>query len=148
MGNAGTMPWHLPEDLKHFRKLTIDKPVVMGRKTYASLGKPLVRRRNIVLTRDPDFHADGIEVAHSVEEALALTRDDPEVAVIGGAQIFTAFAPRVNTAFVTRIEADLDGDTYYSAPDRAHSSEVIGTFAADDRNPYDLTFLRLDYATP
>lgn len=145
MGRDGALPWHLPEDLKHFRRLTIDKPVIMGRKTFASLGKPLVRRRNIVLTRDASFHAEGVDVAHSVEEALAFAQSADEIAVIGGAQIFNEFAPRVDTAFVTRVEAEVPGDTYYAAPDRPCTSEVLGTHDADDRNAYAMTFLRYDY---
>jgi dihydrofolate reductase len=146
MGRDGMLPWHLPEDLKHFRKLTIDKPVVMGRKTFESIGKPLARRQNIVLTRDESFAADGVEVAHSVEEALKIAGDVPEIAVIGGAQIFNAFAPLVNTAYVTRVESNIDGNVHYVPPDRRHTSEVLREHGADDRNPYDMTFLRFDYA--
>lgn len=146
MGRDGTLPWHLPEDLKHFRRLTIDKPVVMGRKTYESIGKPLPRRQNIVLTRDPEFHVEGVEVAHTVDEALRLAADAPEIAVIGGAQIFNAFAARVDTAYVTRVEANVEGNVHYVPPARAHSSEVLGAHRADERNAYDMTFLRFDYA--
>lgn len=145
MGRGGALPWHLPEDLKHFRRLTIDKPVVMGRKTYASIGKPLARRQNIVLTRDPDFGAPGVEVAHSVREALGLAAPAPEIAVIGGAEIFNAFADLVDTAYVTRIEADVDGDVRYTGPARAHRAEELARYAADERNAYDMTFFRIDY---
>lgn len=145
MGRDGLLPWHLPEDLKHFRRLTIDKPVVMGRKTYESIGKPLARRRNIVLTRDESFSAEGVEVAHSVEEALRIAGDAPEIAVIGGAEIFNAFAPLVNTAFVTRVEAAVEGNVHYVPPGRAHTSEVLGAHRADERHAYDITFLRFDY---
>ena len=145
MGRDGALPWHLPEDLKHFRRLTIDKPVVMGRKTYESIGKPLARRKNIVLTRDPDFSAEGVEVAHSVDEAMHLAGDAPELAIIGGAQIFNAFAALVDTAYVTRVEAAVEGNVHYVPPARPHASEVLGTHAADERNAYDMTFLRFDY---
>lgn len=145
MGKNGTLPWHLPEDLKHFRRLTIDKPVIMGRITFDAIKKPLARRRNIVLTRDPQFQADGIEVARSVDEALALCKAEPELAVIGGSQIFNAFASRVDTAYLTRVEADIDGDVYYIPPNRPHRSEVIGRRDADDGNMYPMTFLRFDY---
>lgn len=146
MGRDGALPWHLPEDLKHFRRLTIDKPVVMGRKTFESIGKPLPRRQNIVLTRDPQFSPAGIEVAHTVDDALRLAADAPEIAIIGGAEIFNAFASRVDTAYVTRIEANVEGNVHYVPPNRTHTSEVLGTHAADDRNAYDMTFLRFDYA--
>lgn len=146
MGRDGALPWHLPEDLKHFRRLTIDKPVIMGRKTFGSIGKPLPRRQNIVLTRDPQFQTDGADVAHSVEDAIRLANGAPEIAVIGGSEIFSAFAALVNSAFVTRVEADVDGNVFYRAPDRPCSSEVLGTYAADERNAYDMTFLRYDYS--
>lgn len=147
MGRGGALPWHLPEDLKHFRRLTIDKPVVMGRKTYAGIGKPLVRRQNIVLTRDPQFQSPGVDVAHSVREALDLAALAPEIAVIGGAEIFRAFSGVVDTAYVTRIEAEVDGDVHYDPPARPHREELLSRYAADDRNAYDMTFLRVDYST-
>lgn len=140
------LPWYLPEDLKHFKRLTIDKPVVMGRKTFESIGKPLARRQNIVLTRDSSFQAEGIEVAHSVDEALRIAGDVPEIAVIGGGQIFNAFAQLVHAAYVTRVEANVEGNVHYVPPSRPHTSEVLGTHPADERNAYDMTFLRFDYA--
>lgn len=145
MGRRGLLPWHLPEDLKHFKSLTLGKPIIMGRVTYDSIGKPLVRRRNIVLTRDRAFSADGVEVAPSLDEAFKLCSDEPEIAIIGGSQIFNAFSPYVDTAFVTRVEAEIDGDVYYTPPSRSHRCEVLGTFQADERNAYGMTFLRYDY---
>jgi dihydrofolate reductase len=145
MGRAGQLPWHLPADLKHFRSLTIDKSVIMGRKTYESVGKPLPRRRNIVLTRDFSFGADGVEIANSIQDVFEMTSREPEIAVIGGADIFDAFAPYVNTAYVTRVEADVDGDVYYNAPERPATCDMLGEHAADDRNAYAMTFLRFDY---
>jgi dihydrofolate reductase len=145
MGRAGTLPWHLPEDLKHFKRLTIDKPVVMGRKTFESMGKPLVRRRNIVLTRNTTFWPDGVEVARSVGDVFDLTAQDAEIAVIGGAEIFNEFAPYVDTAFVTEVDAEVDGDTFYTPPERKCAREVIGTCPADERHAYAMTFVRCDY---
>ncbi len=146
MGRGGSLPWHLPEDLKHFRRLTIDKPVIMGRKTYASIGKPLARRQNIVLTRDAQFESPGVDVAHSVAEALDLAAPAAEVAVIGGAEIFRAFSDLVDTAYVTRVEADVEGDVHYDAPARPHREELLSRYSADDRNAYSMTFLRFDYS--
>jgi dihydrofolate reductase len=145
MGRNGELPWHLPEDLKHFRSLTIGNPVLMGHHTFNAIGEPLARRRNIVLSRNSRFNAEGIETAHSVEEALELCKDDEQIAVIGGAQIFNAFAPLVDTAYVTRVEAAVDGDVYYTEPQRPHRTELLGTFDADERNAYPMTFLRFDY---
>lgn len=146
IGRQGVLPWHLPEDLKHFKRLTLDKPVIMGRVTFDAIGKPLVRRRNIVLTRDRSFEVPGVEVARSLDEAFKLCADETEIAVIGGAQIFNAFSPYVDTAFVTRVETTLDGDVFYSPPARPHTMSVIGQYEADDRNAYAMTFLRYDYA--
>jgi dihydrofolate reductase len=146
MGRGGALPWHLPEDLKHFKRLTVGKPVVMGRKTFQSMGKPLKDRRNIVLTRDFSFAADGVEVANSVDDVFDMTMRDAEIAVIGGAEIFTAFAEYADTAYVTEIDADVGGDTIYKAPNRAGAREIIGSAAADERNAYAMTFVRYDYA--
>ncbi len=146
MGKNGKLPWHLPEDLKHFRRLTLEKPVIMGRVTYDSIGGPLRRRRNIVLTRDRSFSADGMETARSLDEAFKLCSGAEEIAIIGGAQIFNAFSPYVDTAFVTRVETEIEGDVRYAAPNRAHTVETIGTHAADERNAYAMTFLRYDYS--
>jgi dihydrofolate reductase len=145
MGRGGTLPWHLPEDLKHFKRLTIDKPVIMGRKTFESMGKPLVRRRNIVLTRNTAYWPEGVEVARSVEDVFEMTAEDAEIAVIGGAQIFNQFAPYVDTAFVTEVDAQVEGDTFYTPPQRKCSREIIGSCPADERNAYAMTFVRYDY---
>jgi dihydrofolate reductase len=145
MGRGGQLPWHLPADLKHFKSLTIDKPVIMGRRTYESIGKPLPRRRNIVLTRDFSFAPDGVEIANSIQDIWEMTSREQELAVIGGAEIFNAFAPYVTTAYVTRVDADVEGDVYYNAPERPATRVVLGEYAADDRNAYSMTFLRFDY---
>jgi dihydrofolate reductase len=146
MGRDGKLPWHLPADLKHFRSLTIGKPVVMGRKTYASIGRPLAQRRNIVLTRDFSFDAPGAEIANSIQDVWDMTLRDAEIAIIGGADIFTAFAPYVSAAYVTKVEADVGGDVRYAAPERPSTCELLAEHPADDRNPYAMTFLRFDYS--
>jgi dihydrofolate reductase len=145
MGRGGALPWHLPEDLRHFKRLTLEKPVVMGRKTFEAIGKPLPRRRNIVLTRNPAFAADGVEVARTVDGVFDLTRDDREIAIIGGAEIFTEFGPYVDTAFITEVDADVEGDVVYKPPARKCLREIIGACDADERNAYGMTFVRCDY---
>ncbi|MFZ5828201.1 MAG: dihydrofolate reductase [Bacillota bacterium] len=110
IGKDGTMPWHLPAELKHFRRVTRGKVVVMGRKTYESIGEPLKGRTNIVLTRDLDFEAPGCEVAHSVE---ALLHDERPLYVIGGAQLYRQFLPHADLMHLTRIDADFEGDTFF-----------------------------------
>lgn len=148
MGRDGALPWHLPEDLKHFKRLTLEKTVVMGRRTYESIGKPLPKRRNIVLTRNTGYGPEGVEIARSVGEVFDLTREEREIAVIGGAVIFNEFAPYVDTAFVTEVDAEIaDGDVRYVPPDRKCLREVIGSCGADERNAYAMTFVRCDYAS-
>ncbi len=145
MGSGGVLPWHLPEDLKHFKRLTLDKPVVMGRKTFEAIGRALPRRRNIVLTRNAEYSPAGAEIARSVNETFEITAGDREIAVIGGAAIFNEFAPYVDTAFVTEIDAEVDGDVYYVPPQRKCVREIIGACKPDERNPYAMTFVRCDY---
>src|SRR5947209_2336379 len=140
MGREGALPWHLPADLAHFRRLTLDKPVIMGRKTFEAIGKPLPRRVNIVMTRDPAYRAEGCTVAHSVDEAVAAAANAAELAVIGGANVFDTFAKLVDAVYLTRVAADIPGDTYYRAPRRPEKrSRVLGTYEADERNAYAMT---------
>ena len=109
IGKDGALPWHLPADLRHFKQLTLGKPMIMGRKTFASLPGLLPGRRHIVLTRQPGWSAEGAETARTPEEALALAGDDA-VAVIGGAAVFDAFLPLATRAEVTEIHANYAGD--------------------------------------
>lgn len=110
IGNDGALPWRLPADLRRFKALTMGKPMVMGRKTFDSFPSPLPGRRHIVLTRDFGWNAEGAEVAHSVEQALALAGDG-EVAVIGGAEINALFLPLATRIELTEIAGDYEGDT-------------------------------------
>lgn len=115
IGANGTMPWHLPEDLAHFKQQTSGAPVIMGRKTWDSLPvrfRPLPGRQNIVVTRQADWHADGALRAASLEQALSLCALAPEVWVIGGAQMYAEALPRAQRAIVTEIAQDFAGDTY------------------------------------
>jgi dihydrofolate reductase len=141
IGRDNALPWRLPEDLKHFKSVTMGKPVLMGRKTYESIGKPLPGRTNIVLTRDAAWHADGVVVVHSIDEAL---RGD-EVAGIGGAEIFRLLMPLTARIHLTRIDADIDGDTFFPAIDYSQWVETDNRqFAADERNPHNMTFVTLN----
>lgn len=115
IGKDNQMPWHLPEDLAHFRKTTMGAPVLMGRKTWESLPprfRPLPGRRNIVITRQADWHAEGATRAASLEEALALCGDVPAAWVTGGAEIYRLALPLADTVAVTEIEADYEGDAF------------------------------------
>jgi dihydrofolate reductase len=110
IGANGTLPWHLPQDLRHFKALTQAKPMIMGRKTFDSLPGLLPGRRHIVLTRSEDWAEEGAEVVHSVEQAIA-TANAPHVAVIGGAEIFQLFLPHADRIELTEVHAEPQGDT-------------------------------------
>jgi dihydrofolate reductase len=115
IGKGGVLPWHLPEDLAHFKRTTLGAPVLMGRRTWDSLPprfRPLPGRRNIVITRDAQWQAAGAERAASLEEALALAAGSETVWVTGGAEIFRLALPRAHVAVVTEIETDFEGDTH------------------------------------
>jgi dihydrofolate reductase len=115
IGKDGVMPWHLPEDLAHFKKTTLGAPVIMGRKTWDSVPprfRPLPGRRNIVVTRDGQWHAEGAQRAGSLDEALALCADEERAWVTGGAEIFRLALDRADLAVVTEIDADFGGDTH------------------------------------
>ncbi|MGC0151597.1 dihydrofolate reductase [Chromobacterium vaccinii] len=113
IGVDNQLPWHLPEDLKHFKAATLGKPVIMGRKTWDSIGRPLPGRRNIVVTRQADWRADGAEVAHSLEQAMALAGDVDEVCLIGGAELYRQAIAIADRLCLTEIGRDYDGDAHF-----------------------------------
>jgi dihydrofolate reductase len=119
IGVEGRLPWHLPEDLAHFRRVTTGHTVVMGRRTFESIGRPLPRRTNVVVTRQPGWHADGVLVAAGLDEALALADGhDGDVMVIGGGQVYAAAFPVADAQVLTEVHASPEGDAYYPAFDR------------------------------
>lgn len=134
IGRDGALPWHLPADLKHFKALTMAKPMVMGRKTFDSFPAPLPGRRHIVLTRDRDWRADGAEVAHSVDQALALAGEG-DVMVIGGAEVFALFQPLADRIELTEIHRDYDGDAIVPPPGPQWRLITREDHAADDGRP-------------
>ena len=114
IGREGGLPWHIPEDLKHFREITTGHSVIMGRKTHVSIGKPLPDRRNIVITRQKGLEVSGCDVATSFGEALAMARETDEMPmVIGGASIYEIALPQVTRIYVTELEQEVDGDTFF-----------------------------------
>ncbi len=119
IGANGALPWHIPADLAHFKRLTLGKPVIMGRKTYQSIGKPLPRRLNIVVTRDQGWTAAGVTVAHTLPEAFAVAYEDAlrtgagEVMVIGGADIFAAALPQATRIYLTEVHHPYPGDVVF-----------------------------------
>ena len=111
IGYENAMPWHLPGDLQYFKQVTMGKPVIMGRKTFESIGRPLPGRRNIIITRNEAYKAEGIEVVTSVEAALALVEGTEEIMIIGGEQIFTQCLPIADRLYITLIYHEFKGDT-------------------------------------
>lgn len=127
IGAGGTLPWHLPEDLAHFKRVTLGHPMIMGRTTYESIGRPLPGRTTIVVTRQHDWSAQGVEVAHSLDDAIALASGlDDEVFLVGGAQVYVEALERdlVDTLVVTRVRQAPDGDAWFSEIDWARWREV------------------------
>jgi len=115
IGAKGGLPWHLPEDLAFFKRTTMGHPIVMGRKTWESIGRPLPGRRSVVVTRDRTFFATGAEVVHSLNDAVALCAGSDEIFVIGGAQLYAEALGRADRLLLTEIDADFEGDTFMPA---------------------------------
>lgn len=125
IGKSGALPWHIPEDLKHFRRVTTGHAIIMGRTTHVSIGKPLPNRRNIVVSRSASFAAEGCEVAHTLDEAIALARQtDPEPVIIGGAAVYEEALPFVTRMYLTEVQRDVDGDVRFPDFDRSAWREV------------------------
>lgn len=115
IGLNNTLPWHLPEDLKHFRALTTGHHIIMGRKTYESLGRLLPDRTTVIVTRNNDYQVDGALIAHSLDAAIALCQNDEEVFVIGGAELYQVGIKLANKLYITELELDVPGDAYFPA---------------------------------
>jgi dihydrofolate reductase len=124
IGKDNGMPWHLPADLKHFKKITTGKPVIMGRKTFESIGQALPKRRNIVVTRNTEYQAQDCEVASSLEAALALVADEKEICIIGGAQLFQEALPMADRLYLTFIDLTVEGDTFFPSWNSAQWQEI------------------------
>ncbi len=124
IGRDGHLPWRIPTDLRFFKEKTMGKPVVMGRKTFQSIGRALPGRRNIVLTRDARFTANDVLVAHDLDEALASVSEAGEVMIIGGAEVYLLALPRADRIYLTKVKLDADGDTYFPTLDYRAWSET------------------------
>ncbi|KNE84557.1 type 3 dihydrofolate reductase [Aggregatibacter aphrophilus] len=143
IGKDNQMPWHLPADLAWFRQNTTGKPVIMGRKTFESIGRPLPKRTNIVLSRQP-FEHDGVIWKDSLESAVDFVRDSEEIMLIGGGQLFNEYVSKADRLYLTEIQTELDGDTFFPSInwDEWHI-EFEQYRSADEQNPYDCRFLIL-----
>lgn len=146
IGLDNKMPWHLPADLQHFKKMTLGKPVIMGRKTYDSIGRPLPGRLNIVVSRDVNLTIEGVTCVTCVEQALLAAKGVEEVMIIGGATIYDYFLPVANRLYLTFIDLKTEGDTCF--PDYLSQGSwktvVTDHYLADEKNAYNLEFVILD----
>lgn len=145
IGNNNQLPWHLPADFAHFKSHTMGKPIIMGRKTYESIGKPLPGRKNIVLSRSPDTQFDGVECVSSFEEAVALVPDAEEVMIIGGSTIYEMLLPQVDRLYFTYVDAEFEGDAWFPEFDQNQWLEKESvTRKADEKNIYNCRFVMLE----
>ncbi len=144
IGHQGGMPWHLPAELAYFKRITMGHPIIMGRKTYESIGRPLPGRRNIVVTRNADFHVEGTEVAHSLDAAIgACTGSD--AFVIGGATLYIDALARADKLFITEIDAAVPGDTFFPKIDPQQWRETSRERReADEKNAHAMEFVVLE----
>jgi len=141
IGKDNDMPWYLPADLAYFKKTTLGKPVIMGRKTYESIGRALPGRKNIVISRDSNYRAEGIDTVTSVEAALVLVKDVKEVMVIGGGAIYQHCLPAADRLYITHIDAEIAGDTQFPLYDENVWKKVSSEKRlADEKNKYILDF--------
>ena len=141
IGIRGDLPWRLSDDLKRFKAVTMGKPIIMGRKTWDSIGRPLPGRQNIVITRQPEFSAEGCDVVASVAEAVALAGDVDEVMVIGGSQIYELALPWAERIYLTRVHAQVDGDAFFPEVDESQWRLISEERqVADERNDFDYSF--------
>jgi len=141
IGNQEALPWHLPADMQWFRKQTMGKPILMGRKTFESIGKPLPKRTNIILSRKKDFTIPGCIVVQSLDDAKAAVPDADEIMVIGGAEIYTLLLPQADQLYITHIDATFEGDTWFPAFNLKHWQEIHHEIHhADEKNMYNYRF--------
>ena len=145
IGRNNQLPWHLPADLAHFKQVTMGKPIIMGRKTYDSIGRPLPGRTNIVLTRSADFRAKGVLTAHTLEQALDYVSEEGEVMIIGGSTIYELALPRADRLYLTYVEITCEGDAWFPEFDierwRVVASEQ---HRADEKNSSDYRFVNYE----
>lgn len=145
IGKGNDLPWRIPDDLRHFKRTTRGKPVIMGRKNHLSIGRPLPDRHNIVMTRDPDFQAPGCTIAADADAALAAAGDADEVMIIGGAEIYRLFLPRADRLYLTWVHTVIDGDTWFPTFEQTDWRVIDDHHQApDDNTPYSLHFQTLD----
>jgi len=151
IGRTNALPWHLPEDMKYFKRVTMGKPIIMGRKTWESIGRPLPGRTNIVITRDPTYIAEGVKIVRTLDEAISLAQSialidgADEAVVIGGAQIYALALPLAQRLYMTQVHAEVEGDAFFPQFDLTQWEELgREDFSASGQNPYDYSFVVLE----
>jgi dihydrofolate reductase len=141
IGRGGALPWHISADLRRFRKLTTGHAIIMGRKTFESIGRPLPHRRSIVISRNPDFRAEGVEVVAGLDAALQCCEGEQQVFVIGGSSIYELALPQADRLYVTLIHATIDGDTFFPQFDETEWQLAEDQqHAADKKNAFDYSY--------
>ena len=151
IGRNNALPWYLPEDLRYFKQVTYGKPIIMGRKTQESIGRPLPGRQNLVVTRDPDWHQEGVTVVHSLDEALSRAEAQAfidgveERVVIGGSQIYAEALPIADRLYMTQVHAEVEGDTFFPQVDWDQWHEIAREdLPASDNNPFPYSLVTYD----
>lgn len=145
IGINNTLPWHLPADLKHFKTLTMGHNILMGRKTYESIGKPLPGRTSVVITRNPNYTAEGVIIARSLEDAIVMCGGDPEIYIIGGAELYRQAIQLADRIYLTEIELEITGDAHFTELDKnvwQESSRISHT--PDEKNLHHYHFVTYD----
>lgn len=145
IGQGNKMPWHLPADLQHFKRITLNKPVIMGRKTYESIGRPLPGRRNVIISRNDSYQMEGIEVVKSVDDALALVSGAEEVMIIGGGLVYEQFLPLCERLYLTFIDLEVEGDTRFPEYENVANWELVESQSNEpnEKNKYSHKFVTL-----
>lgn len=142
IGKHNALPWRLSADLKHFRALTMGHPIIMGRRNWESIGRPLPGRENIVITRDRHYAAPGCRVVHSLDEAIAACSGHEQAFIIGGAEIYAQALPLVSVLYLTEVDAEVEGDVHFPPFDRSRFKEISREHhEADDAHPYAFDFV-------
>ena len=146
IGKDGDIPWRIPEDWQHFKRVTIGKPIIMGRKTYESIGRPLPGRSNIVVTRNPEFEAEGVTVTHSLERALEKAKAEKadELFVIGGSQLYKEALPEADRLYLTYVDKEVDGDTFFPEFDKDEWRELERRNLYSDKAEVAFSFVTLE----
>ena len=141
IGKNNQLPWHLPADLKHFKDVTMGKPIIMGRKTFESIGKPLPGRRNIIITHNKNYTAEGCDVFHSIGDAFNAVKNETEVMIIGGANLYAQTIECASRLYLTEVDVEIDGDAFFPSPEPTKWQLVSEQKCIiDQKNQYDYSF--------